>query len=82
MSNRIITNGDVKSQPPQTMQELLDKAHNDIKFKRRDEAMLKIIDAISMISVGTAQCMKSVNGLVEYVQAKLPEKPSEPEKEQ
>lgn len=64
------------------MQELLDKAHNDIKFKRRDEAMLKIIDAISMISVGTAQCMKSVNGLVEYVQAKLPEKPSEPEKEQ
>lgn len=81
MSNRIITNGEA-NQPPQTMQELLGKAHNDIKFKRRDEAMLKIIDAISMISVGTAQCMKSVNGLVEYVQANLPEKPSEPEKEQ
>ena len=81
MSNRIITNGDGKPPLPLTMQELLDQAHNDIKFKRRDEAMFKILNAISMVSVGTAQCMKSVNGLVEYVKANLPEKPSEPEKE-
>jgi hypothetical protein len=81
MSNRIITNGDGKPPLPQTMQELLDQAHNDIKFKRRDEAMFKILNAVSMVSVGTAQCMKSVNGLVEYVQTNLPEKPSEPNKE-
>lgn len=43
---------------PKTMEELLGQAHNDWKFKRRDEAFMKVLNALAMMSAGVAKAMK------------------------
>jgi len=62
-----------ESTKPATMQDLLDSAHEDWKFKRKDEAFAKVLNAISMVSIGTAQCMKAVEAATEANKAKPPE---------
>ena len=46
---------------PQNMDDLLGKAHNDWKFKRKDECIMKLLSAIAMLSTGVAGCMKTAN---------------------
>lgn len=51
-------NGAPQPQGPQTMEDLLDSAQTDWKFKRKDEAFIKVLGALAMISQGVAQAMK------------------------
>lgn len=62
MSNRIINihdgpNGD-QPQQPLGMEDLLNSAEKDWKFKRKDEAFVKVLGAMAMMSQGVAQAMK------------------------
>lgn len=74
MNNR--TNGRIDDPPPekpQTMQELLDSAHNDWKFKRRDEAFMKVLNAMAMMSQGVAQCMSITHEMKSLLDAHKPD---------
>ncbi len=51
------------TEKPQSMEDLLGQAHNDWKFKRRDEAFMKVLNALAMMSTGVAQAMKTVEEL-------------------
>lgn len=44
--------------PPQTMEELLGRAHNHWKFSEKDKAFMELIAAMQMMSTGVAQAMK------------------------
>lgn len=63
MSNNRIINIDNGATPPPpgptTMQELLDSAQEDWKFKRKDEAFVKVLGALAMISQGVGTAMKT-----------------------
>lgn len=80
MSKRIVifndpTNG--APQGPQTMEDLLNSAQTDWKFKRKDEAFIKVLGALAMISQGVAQAMKVAelaHKEVAELKAKLAEK--------
>lgn len=86
MSKRII---DIHDGPngapppgPQTMEELLNSAETDWKFKRKDEAFVKVLGALAMISQGVATAMKTSEAALAEVQAlksKVPGSPENPE---
>lgn len=54
--------------PIQTMEELLDSAERDWKFKRKDEAFAKVLGALAMMSQGTAQAMKTAEMALKEVE--------------
>lgn len=57
------------------MTDLLNSAEQDWKFKRKDEAFIKVLGALAMISQGTGTAMKMSELAmqeVEALKAKLP----------
>jgi len=50
-----------------TMQELLDRAAEEWKFKRRDEAFMLVLNAIAMISRGVGQALQKTEGTLELM---------------
>lgn len=71
MSNRPIhfENGAPPPPPPiLTMEELLDSAERDWKFKRKDEAFAKVLGAMALISQGVAQSMKTAEMALKEVE--------------
>ncbi len=58
MNSRINNGEPPQQEKPQSMEDLLGQAHNDWKFKRRDEAFMKVLNALAMMSTGVAQAMK------------------------
>lgn len=56
-NNNIPTGTKPPDEAPETMQELLDKAHNDWKFQRKDQAFMRVLSALAMMSQGVAQAM-------------------------
>lgn len=75
-NNRIITPNGHPPEPdkPMTMQELLNSAHNDWKFKRKDEAFMKVLSAMALMSAGVAQAMK----MADEAKALIPKPPETP----
>lgn len=79
MSDRIINihdgpNGDPPKQPVQ-MEDLINSAELDWKAGHKQKAFITALGALSMISVGTAQAIKTAEFAVREVQAlkaKLP----------
>jgi hypothetical protein len=86
MNNRIVTpNGTTPfnppSQKPESMADLLNSAHNDWKFKRKDEAFMKVLNALAMISTGTAQAMRAIEDMkAKSEPPKEDERPTDPSK--
>lgn len=71
MSNRPIhfENGAPPPPPPiLTMEELINSAQTDWKFKRKDEAFAKVLGALALISQGTAQAMKTAEMALKEVE--------------
>lgn len=50
-----------KPESPQNMDDLLGQAHNDWKFKRKDECIMKLLSALAIMSTGVAGAMKTAN---------------------
>lgn len=57
--------------PPQTMEDLLGRAHNDWKFKRKDACIMKLLAAMAMMSAGVAEAMKTANQAIQIAQLAL-----------
>lgn len=71
MSNRPIHFENGAPPPPkpiQTMEELLDSAQTEWKCKRKDEAFVKVLGAMAMMSAGVAQAMKTAEAAVKEVE--------------
>lgn len=57
----------IAASKPITMQELLDRAAQEWKFKHRDEAFVLVLNAIAMISHGTGQALQKTEAVLELV---------------
>lgn len=51
------------------MQELLDSAFNDVKLHRRDAALIKILNAMAMMSQGVAHAMHAAEEIKAIIEA-------------
>lgn len=51
------------------MEELLTSAQTDWKFKRKDEAFIKVLGALAMISQGTGSAMATAEAAMAEVEA-------------
>lgn len=57
--------------PPITMQDLLDRAHNDWKLHRKDACIMKLLSAMAMMSAGVAEAMKTSGQALQVAQLAL-----------